>query len=526
MTTSNSIPPITELSWDHLTTTLRECYGSPHDAVDLLANAEDEIRRCADEASRLRVQIVALENRGHELKQFVDTCKATLAPIRKLPPEVLLLVFAAVASHLDLTKEFRHVTRVDCPGFALGAVCSYWRSLVLQTPSLWSTFRVHIMEPRFTPSARQSLRRNVEWITERSKQHPIRFSYFAGDTTLNLFREFLAPLSDRWQHICLDILYGSHWSEIEDFLSETSFPLLQSAELETLYEGTTADLFVNAPYLRRFSFLGFDGIRVPWHQLESFTVTSGYFPDFTRICHSLTQLTHLDILVEAILHDSTHLVPCILNVTELVVRFQEFPLLSKFFKSFTLPHIKSLHLRSDDPTAKPKIRQQDNLLSELTAFATRSSCQLLELKLHYTSRKHKPSFLALAAVFPSITKLELVEPTQSIQDDETLPSEFSDEFFTALSFFSPRSTRFQTLLPKLQDLTICAPSGPFNDACFVDMVKSRYRVGPPSSKFNSLKRVRLDIEDREFGASFIPCLTDFQKAGLDVSVWEESGRVI
>ncbi|KAK0438029.1 hypothetical protein EV421DRAFT_2037948 [Armillaria borealis] len=103
------------------------------DATELLQSGFSPLDVCQasimDDISNLE------QDRRDKLLKDLSSCKALLAPIRRLPRETLLEIFSLASS--DIPDPF------DFP-WSLGQVCSTWRSISRSCPSLWT--RIHISE--------------------------------------------------------------------------------------------------------------------------------------------------------------------------------------------------------------------------------------------------------------------------------------------------------------------------------------------------------------------------------------------
>ncbi|KAJ7587150.1 hypothetical protein C8J56DRAFT_828037, partial [Mycena floridula] len=109
-----------------------------------ITEAEEEVARCSDEVSRLRAIIEKVERHQNKVQNELSIHKSFIAPIRRLPPELLALVFSFFCSidfwdkPLD-KKKSRASGSIFREPFILATVCSHWRSIVVSTPSIWST---------------------------------------------------------------------------------------------------------------------------------------------------------------------------------------------------------------------------------------------------------------------------------------------------------------------------------------------------------------------------------------------------
>ncbi|KAK0229534.1 hypothetical protein EDD85DRAFT_131106 [Armillaria nabsnona] len=99
-------------------------------AVDSLVQPRlDRIQELESEIARLRAEVAVFS-------PTLDKYHSLHAPIRRLPPELLLSVFGHLEPGPMPLKD-------DAP-WLLTRVCSSWRELVTHTPTLWSTIKMDI----------------------------------------------------------------------------------------------------------------------------------------------------------------------------------------------------------------------------------------------------------------------------------------------------------------------------------------------------------------------------------------------
>ncbi|THV02265.1 hypothetical protein K435DRAFT_358173 [Dendrothele bispora CBS 962.96] len=113
-------------------------------ASQCLIDAERDARRCDDEIQKLEADIVSLRNRQQRIYRRIDQYRSLLAPIRKLPPEVLGYIFRLICT------ENSAATEIDCPAVHLSHVCAGWRDLARTTPSLWSNISINLSVQSFS----------------------------------------------------------------------------------------------------------------------------------------------------------------------------------------------------------------------------------------------------------------------------------------------------------------------------------------------------------------------------------------
>ncbi|SJL17217.1 uncharacterized protein ARMOST_20763 [Armillaria ostoyae] len=104
-----------------------------HVRLDMIA-IDNVLRPRLDRVRELESEIAQLHAEVDVISTTLDKYHSFHAPIRHLPPEVLLSIF----SHLE---PGRMPIENDAP-WVLTRVCSSWRDLVTHTPTLWSTISV------------------------------------------------------------------------------------------------------------------------------------------------------------------------------------------------------------------------------------------------------------------------------------------------------------------------------------------------------------------------------------------------
>ncbi|KAJ8095431.1 hypothetical protein PM082_023201 [Marasmius tenuissimus] len=101
---------------------------------DLIRGPEEQIRQLDEEMSRLQVK-------RQTLKKFVDRHCALLAPFHRLPADIWRLVFIKTLPEQSLGL-CTHTTKSS--PLLLTTICRSWREVALSTPSLWTSFHIHL----------------------------------------------------------------------------------------------------------------------------------------------------------------------------------------------------------------------------------------------------------------------------------------------------------------------------------------------------------------------------------------------
>ncbi|KAJ7138092.1 hypothetical protein C8R44DRAFT_547135, partial [Mycena epipterygia] len=113
------------------------------------------------------------------LQEYVDGCRGVLAPVRRLPPEILCEIFMAYSSPSTQARtpadEKKKISKSDV--LLVSHVCTQWRIIALGTPRLWSDIAVDVFNwPRDPAPFLQVLRKSLE----RGAGHPLTLSVGAG----------------------------------------------------------------------------------------------------------------------------------------------------------------------------------------------------------------------------------------------------------------------------------------------------------------------------------------------------------
>ncbi|KAF9066387.1 hypothetical protein BDP27DRAFT_1544413 [Rhodocollybia butyracea] len=110
---------------------------------EMLAMADKDIEDCDSEVARLYDRISTVQAEKQRLEKQRTKLWALLSPIRRLPNELLLLIFQFVCQQTPNRIEPCFVIS-HLPTMAISSVCSRWRELALLSPSLWANLDVQV----------------------------------------------------------------------------------------------------------------------------------------------------------------------------------------------------------------------------------------------------------------------------------------------------------------------------------------------------------------------------------------------
>ncbi|KAJ7234633.1 hypothetical protein B0H12DRAFT_996262, partial [Mycena haematopus] len=99
----------------------------------------DELSGCEDEILKLRTHMRRVESERAALKDYLVDCRGLLAPIRRMPTEVLVIIFALCADDPCADPRWQAIIERlgQKPLLTLSQVCVRWHQVALGTPTLW-----------------------------------------------------------------------------------------------------------------------------------------------------------------------------------------------------------------------------------------------------------------------------------------------------------------------------------------------------------------------------------------------------
>ncbi|RXW25639.1 hypothetical protein EST38_g229 [Candolleomyces aberdarensis] len=103
--------------------------------IDVIDSIDKEIKEVLD-------SLAALKARRKANKIFIRKHQALIAPIKRLPPDILSTVFLAC---LPVIECMEAAMTCNHPAVVISQVCRHWRQLAFDTPLLWS--RIQLILP-------------------------------------------------------------------------------------------------------------------------------------------------------------------------------------------------------------------------------------------------------------------------------------------------------------------------------------------------------------------------------------------
>ena len=494
-----------------------------HDELNsLVSHAEKELVDYDNTLARLRETIISLENEKKRLNRQVDLAKSLMAPIRKLPPEILRKIFIAHASTNYISPKVCNI-----PGLTIASTCSHWRSIVTRTTALWNNISLRLENGCQWHPHHVVLVETLLQLSDKSSLF-ITIDSPSDVAVIPPFFSLLCDQADRWQS-----LHGSGistavlnaLSPIQGRLhSLHTFNLIAFFEnCRTLVEGAQK---VQTLTVSRMS--GIHNAAIPWTQLTRLDVWYSLSSDIVSLLAESVNLQSLKIsCYYPERFDPTS------NPEQPVHRHLTLTVLEFFIYDYTMHG----HLaRSLDLLDLPKL--QHFSVMNISLYPLPESKRLFEDGLHWSS-KQLPSFLArsseittfsldnvwvdtdaliiLLQRLPALTSLSLSEPV-------ALPM-LNDTFLASISGHGHKDG--QPLLPRLTSLILEGYTLSFSMPVFVDVVCSRWKsFSHIEGEIAVIKSVKLKIKSDKISPVMVQSLITLEKRGLDISIKDQNGDIL
>ncbi|KAF4567239.1 hypothetical protein EYR36_010857 [Pleurotus pulmonarius] len=220
--------------------------------------------------------IVHVREARRKVQEHFAQYKTVLAPIRRIPSEILAEIFVATIDDARLCDPLDN----DEMPWLLGRVCHSWKLVSESTPKLWSRIRVEL---KFVSPLATRSRCLIHTFIQRAAQHPLKlqidFSYHDAHPIINL----LTACSPQWEDVSMTLMNVSTWTALSPIRAR--IPMLRRLTLKLGYIwclpsspslSPSPDHFSVAPNLRYLDIDPFFPLRIPWNQLARLTTHSPY----------------------------------------------------------------------------------------------------------------------------------------------------------------------------------------------------------------------------------------------------------
>ncbi|PBK80327.1 hypothetical protein ARMGADRAFT_893833, partial [Armillaria gallica] len=98
-----------------------------------------EIHKYDAEISRMKSVLEKFQNVRKSLSDCIQTSEALLAPIHRVPHDVLQYIFECLCVSVSYNSfpKCDNMLLISTTPFYLSSVCFYWRSICLSSSGLW-----------------------------------------------------------------------------------------------------------------------------------------------------------------------------------------------------------------------------------------------------------------------------------------------------------------------------------------------------------------------------------------------------
>lgn len=489
--------------------------------IELISQGEKDLEGYEETIARLQEMIVTLKNEQRSLNRQLGLAKHLMAPIQKLPAEVLRQIFIAHGS-INTIRPDKSAT-CDIPGFKVASICSHWRSIAIETTALWNNITVQIRKDTKYDSCLPLTERLLE-LSQDSLLNiyiSVRLTTKTVTSTIPMFA-LLCAHANRWQ--CLEGSYDAP-RPIADALASMrgrldnlhTFRLLGAfEECSRWMEGATK--------LHTLSVFHLDdrSTTIPWSQIVDLRAKEACVP---RLAGSLQKLTNLSSLSvdylrrpeaddeKVISHSNLKALEIFLAINEDEEEMQS------LFESLTLPQLRSLCIEVENQY----LTSQNSLTwmsTELPSLISRSSALITYLSLKNVWMGTS-DLISLLRIMPVLTSLFLLE---SDYEGPNMSPMINDQLLSRMYILHQDQ---QPILTRLTFLYLkVSPRASFSIPMFVEMIHSRWKPAYlDDDEVACIETVRLHVWDVAIPPNAIYPLTLLRKRGLDLLIKDMNGML-
>ncbi|KAF8555193.1 hypothetical protein OG21DRAFT_940335 [Imleria badia] len=125
------------------------------DIQSLIEEHERQLVTLQDHVEHLKTCLADMERRQVYTKAVLVKLHTTLAPIKRLPPEILSEIFERCLNVKSSGMLFSMTARNKAAPLLLGRVCRSWRAIAHATPRLWRDIFVNVCDGRYSDELRR-----------------------------------------------------------------------------------------------------------------------------------------------------------------------------------------------------------------------------------------------------------------------------------------------------------------------------------------------------------------------------------
>jgi hypothetical protein len=462
---------------------------------DTISAAQADISRLDDEITRLHAVLDGLTHKRDALQIYTHLHTALVAPIRRLPPEVLSEIFLCYEDENNVSPP-----RLNKAPLLLGGVCSRWRTIALSTPRLWNSFALTI-RPKYLKSDAMLAK---TWLA-RAGTCPLTIRLGSrGDyqNPMRLLMKVFLLHCEQWYDIHISIPLPVLESLTP---AKNRLPRLQRLSLDVgLYE--PLHIFECAPrlqWLKLASDLDPSMVKVPWNQIEYFDTGKRKIDHCLKLLRATSNLETCVVDLISLEPSQSHSSVELLRLRSMTIRGNP----THFFDTLVSPKLHEISITESYWTAT----------SQLVSLLSR--CSLAKLSLNLRSLSDNEMIQVLQAC-PSLVQLDLCY------------QHMSTSFLTQFAYRrTPENSTTQQLVPMLHTMNITYCGTEFNIPDFADAIQSRIISnieGLASDRIAGLQTVTICYK-RAYHSPSMPTLSrlhQLKETGLEISFLQDGKDIL
>ncbi|THV03753.1 hypothetical protein K435DRAFT_851542 [Dendrothele bispora CBS 962.96] len=357
----------------------------------ILHDAESQIASYDAQIAQLEEALSVLRHKHKCLQDYVAKHRSLLAPIRRLPPEILILIFLIHCrrSPILLSLGSSNSHQSESSAIFLSQVSIGWRRVALTSPHLWSyldlSIRDNLTRRRNKDKDKAGFQHHLSFYLKRSLQVPLTVYLHMEDSSDSdgdwhaAFGKILQPVYRRCSSLVIDCFFHCQFPvHTLSIASITDLPCLEYLKLpaDSLMEGWSPALpTYQAPRLRHLEIttmyqsrpLEFSSSvfqQFPWAQITTFELSMLHVLELWKFLGRCTRLSELIVWG--------------VNWSTSLARFQDYLDFVNTPESFTLPHLISINFNFVD---------SNNLGCALSVLFSKLTASALKHLTIRTSRK-------------------------------------------------------------------------------------------------------------------------------------------
>jgi hypothetical protein len=410
--------------------------------LKLASGAEAEASSVDTEITRLRAVLLKLENTRASLLKAANQARSLVAPIRKLPPEILVEIFFLASSSIHFSGPSSSIADRAMSTGLPGKVCSSWRDIAISTRKLWSSITITVDHQDLPQWALQRLEEVLELSGNALLDLTVKIRRTRGRLASTAVFTLIHKHSRRWKHLTVE---GASYHlgqffrtdlSADSFNSEPGTLSLQLPSLSRL-DLLTVDTAENdedsrelcisstsAPNLcyvstrRAYLFSRRLLVDLPWEQLDTLMLDVDHLFEFFNALSKSTSVTRVCLygFSSSSVGQTQSLYPISSN-TLACLQFRlvdraEYDAMSICFDKFTLPNLQELHVYANDVSAgglASYYQLSEWPVDSFKAFVERSGFPITSLKILRIPMRDS-TLIVILECLPRLEELVIEEP--------------------------------------------------------------------------------------------------------------------